>query len=124
MNLIFCEQWDMHQNHTLNQYDDWHGKFRPCIPEALSYLYEELSMGEGRNRKITYNQSHSQQQIKLVSTDHCGAQGWWRKMISYWLQSSKQGYQEIHMANAKVEDIFSKLNGSKYFTTLDLRAGY
>ena len=24
----------------------------------------------------------------------------------------------------KVEDIFSKLNGSKYFTTLDLRAGY
>ena len=24
----------------------------------------------------------------------------------------------------KVEDIFSKLNGSKYFTTLDLRKGY
>ena len=24
----------------------------------------------------------------------------------------------------KVEDMFSKLNGSKYFTTLDLRAGY
>ena len=24
----------------------------------------------------------------------------------------------------KVEDIFSKLNGAKYFTTLDLRAGY
>ena len=24
----------------------------------------------------------------------------------------------------KVEDIFSKLNGAKYFSTLDLRAGY
>ena len=24
----------------------------------------------------------------------------------------------------KVEDIFSKLNGATYFTTLDLRAGY
>ena len=24
----------------------------------------------------------------------------------------------------KVEDIFSQLNGSKYFSTLDLRAGY
>ena len=24
----------------------------------------------------------------------------------------------------EVEDIFSKLNGAKYFTTLDLRAGY
>ena len=24
----------------------------------------------------------------------------------------------------KVEEIFSKLNGAKYFTTLDLRAGY
>ena len=25
---------------------------------------------------------------------------------------------------SKVKDIFSKLNGAKYFTTLDLRAGY
>ena len=25
---------------------------------------------------------------------------------------------------SKVEDIFSKLNGAKYFSTLDLRAGY
>ena len=24
----------------------------------------------------------------------------------------------------KIEDIFSKLNGAKYFSTLDLRAGY
>ena len=28
------------------------------------------------------------------------------------------------MAHAKVEDIISKLNGVKYFSTLDLRAGY
>ena len=30
---------------TLNQYDDWHGKFWPCIPEALSYHYEEIING-------------------------------------------------------------------------------
>ena len=35
-------------------------------------------------------------------------------MISYQLHSSKQGYQEIHLAHAKSKDIFSKLNGSKY----------
>ena len=28
------------------------------------------------------------------------------------------------MAHAKVKDIFSKLNGTMYFSTLDLRAGY
>ena len=28
------------------------------------------------------------------------------------------------MAMPKVEDIFSKLNGAKCFSTLDLRAGY
>ena len=40
------------------------------------------------------------------------------------LQSSQQSNKKIHMAHAKGEDIFSKLNGATYFTTLDLRAGY
>ena len=37
---------------------------------------------------------------------------------------TQQGNQKIHMAHAKGEDIFSKLNGATYFTTLDLSAGY
>ena len=44
-------------------------------PVSLSYYYEELSVGERRNRKITCSQGHLQQQIKLVSTNHCSTQG-------------------------------------------------
>ena len=122
--ISICEGWDMHWNHTLNQYDDQHGKFWPCIPEALSYCYEESSMGERRNRKTACSQGHLQQQIKLVSSDHHSTQQWWRKIISYWLQSSKKVTRNFTWPMPKVEDIFSKLNGSKYFTTFDLKAGY
>ena len=45
-------------------------------------------------------------------------------MISYQLQSCKQSHQEIHLAHTKSQRHNSKLKGSKYFTTLDLRGGY
>ena len=44
-------------------------------------------------------------------------------MSGHWLPCTQQSHQEIHLAYAKVEDIFSKLNGAKYFSTLDLWAG-
>ena len=45
-------------------------------------------------------------------------------MLGNRLQSPQQGHQKIHMAMPKVEDIFSKLNGATYFSTLDLQVGY
>ena len=45
-------------------------------------------------------------------------------MSSHILQGPLQSYQKIHMAHAQSRDIFSKLNGGTYFTTLDFHAGY
>ena len=47
-----------------------------------------------------------------------------RKAISHQLPSFKQSHQKSLGLCPKVKDIFSKLNGAKYFSTLDLRAGY
>ena len=120
--ITICEGWDILRNHTPNQYDDRHGKFRPCISKTLSHHYEKLPMGKGRNRKITRSKSHLQQQIKLVNTNYCSTKRWWRKAISYWLQSFKQGYKEVHLAHAKGRRHI--LETEWYFTLLDLRAGY
>ena len=45
-------------------------------------------------------------------------------MISHQLQSINKVTRKFTCPMPKVEDIFSKLNGAKYFSTLDLRAGY
>ena len=50
-----------------------------------------------------------------------GDRGKWL-VIDY--QALNRGYQEVYLDYAKSEDIFSKLNGPKYFSTLDLRASY
>ena len=81
-------------------------------------------MGERWNLETPYCQGNLQQQIQLVSANYCSSQGWWRKVISHRLLCTEQSHQEIHLVHAKIEDIFSKLNGVKYFSTLDLQAGY
>ena len=43
-------------------------------------------------------------------------------VINY--RALKKVTRKFNWSMPKVEDIFSKLNGAKYFSTLDLRAGY
>ena len=45
-------------------------------------------------------------------------------MISLQLQSIKQGYLELQLANDKSRGYLFQAEWSKYFSTLDLRAGY
>ena len=45
-------------------------------------------------------------------------------MSSHQLLHTQQSHQEFIWPMPQVEDIFSKLNGAKYFSTLDLWAGY
>ena len=56
--------------------------------------------------------------IKLVSTHHSCPQRRWRKM------TLNKVTRKFIWPMPKVEDIFSKLNGTNYFLTLDLWAGY
>ena len=45
-------------------------------------------------------------------------------MISINYRALNKVTRKLTWPMPKVEDIFFKLNGSEYFTTLDLRAGY
>ena len=46
------------------------------------------------------------------------------EMPHHWLRSPEQSHLEFHLAHARVKDIFSKLNGAQYFSTLILWADY
>ena len=61
--------------------------------------------------------------IQLVSTHHSDTRGRWRKMSSHWLLCTQQDHQKCIWPIWKVEDIFAQLNGTKYFSTLDLQSG-
>ena len=45
-------------------------------------------------------------------------------MSSHQLLCTQQDYQKVYLAYAKIGRHFSQLNGTKYFSTLDLQAGY
>ena len=45
-------------------------------------------------------------------------------MSSNWLQGFEQSHTEILRPMPRVEDIFSKLSGAKYFSTLSLCTGH
>ena len=62
--------------------------------------------------------------IKLVSNHHSCSQGWWRKMSSLDYCTLNKVTGKFIWPMPKVKDIFSQLNGSKYFSVLDLWAGY
>ena len=78
-----------------------------------------------QNEQTPDGKSHMRKSIKLVSTHHICSQGWWREMSSHQLQCTfNQVTQKFIWSMPKVDDIFSQLNGVKYFSTLDLWAGY
>ena len=81
-------------------------------------------MGKGWNRKVTHSQSDPRKQIKLVSTNNSHTKRRWRKhlVIDYWALNKVT--KKFIWPMPKVEDIFSQLNGTRYFSTWDLRAGY
>ena len=63
--------------------------------------------------------------IQLVSTHHSCTKRRWSKMLSDWLPCTlNKVTRKFIWPMPKVEDIFSQLNGVKYFSTLDLWAGY
>ena len=81
-------------------------------------------MSKEWNKQTPWCASNLQQPFQLVSTYRCCTQGQQWKTPSHWLQSSEQSHMEIHITMPKVEDIFSKLNSAKYFSTIDLCTGY
>ena len=81
-------------------------------------------MGKRRNQEVTHSKGHLQQPVKLVSTYNCNSKGDRGKQLVINYQALNKVTRKFTWPMPKVEDIFSKLNGAKYFSTLDLRAGY
>ena len=62
--------------------------------------------------------------IQLVSTHYCGTKGNGGKHLVINNCALNKITWKFIWPLPKVEDIFSQLNGTKYFSTLDLQAGY
>ena len=95
----------------------WHRQLLTCLSTAMSHHHEALLQCKKWNKQTPWYTCNSQKLFQMVSTYHCITQGQWQKMPSHWLQGSEQSHTEICV------DI-SKLNGAKYFSTLDLCTGY
>ena len=68
--------------------------------------------------------SNLQQLFHWVSTYHCTTQGQHQKYLVIDYRALNKVRLKFVWPLQKVEDIFSKLNGAKYFFTLNLHAGY
>ena len=79
------------------------------LAEVITHCHEALWLGKKWNKQTPWCKGNPQQPFQLVSTYHCSAQGRWWKTPSYWLYGFEQGHT---------------LNGTKYFSTLNLCAGY
>ena len=100
------------------------GDSEPTSQKTIPYSKEDLPIGKGRNRKlltakvICSSRSSWSEPIIVVPKGDGGKQ----LVINY--RALNKVTRKFTWPMPKVEDILSKLNGAKYFSTLDLRAGY
>ena len=111
-------------HNTSNKNSNWHRWLRTCLAEAIPHCHEALWLGKEWNKQTPWCTSDLQQPFQLVSTYYSGNQRKWWEMPSHWSQGFEQSHMEVCVAHAKVWRDFSKLNGAKYFSTLNLWAWY
>ena len=111
-------------NYLSHQHDNRHRSFQPHLSETVPHCHEALPMGEGGNRKLLA--------VKVI----CSSRSSWSapiivvpkgdggKCLVIDYRALNKVTRKFTWPMSKVEDIFSKLKGATYFTTLDLQAGY
>ena len=113
-----------HWNHTSNRHDSRHRNLWTSITKAIPNCNKTLSMGQGWNRKTSNGKSNMGKSIQLVNTYHsCPQRRSKKHLVNVYCALNKVTRKCIWLM-PKVEDIFSQLNGAKYFSMLDLWAGY
>ena len=101
------------------------GDSEPVLQRPYPIAMKHYDWVRNEINKLLDAQVMSQQPFQLVSTYHCSTQGWWWKMPTHWLHGSEQSCTwKFVWPMSRVEDIFSKLNVAKYFSALNLHAGY
>ena len=114
----------MYWHNSSHKNANWDRWLRTCLREVIPNHHEVLLLGKKWNKWAPAWTSNSQQPFQFVSTYDCSTQERWWQMHSNWLQCFEQGHMGINVVLPRVEDIFSKLSHAKYFSTLDLCAGY
>ena len=93
----------------------------------LQFMQDETTIGTTQLTKMQIDRGDSepvsQMPFQLVSTHHCSTQGQWCKMSSHYRALNKVTWKFV-WPMPRVEDIFSKLNSAKYFSTVNLYTGY
>ena len=119
-----CTGWNKSWHNSSHKHVNWHGQFSTCLTEAITHHYEALPMGKKWNKEAPWCTSNLQHPFQLVSTYHCSVQErWWKCLVINYRALSRVTW-ELMWPMLRAEDIFSKLNGTKYFSTLDLHSGY
>ena len=101
-----------------------HKMINTGISKTIPHHYEKLPMGKRRNRKLiaakVIHSSRSSWSAPIIVVPK--GDGGKQLVISY--RALNKVTRKFTWPMPKVDDIFLKPNGAKYFTTLDLRAGY
>ena len=127
--ITVCMRWNLYWNNTPHRDVHRHMKFGTSLTEVLSNNHETLSMCKRWNRKdeieklltakVIQGCRSSWSALIIVVPKRDGRK---HLVIDYWALNKVT--RKFIWPMPKAEDIFSQLNGTKYFSTLDLRAGY
>ena len=119
-----CEGRNDHRYNATYTDVNRHGRLRSHFPETLPGCNETLPIGKRGNRQTIRSRSNQKQPLQLVGTHHHSAERRRRKCLIIDYRALNKVTRKFVWPMPKVEDIFSQLNGAKYFSTLDLRARY
>ena len=110
--------------YLIDKHVNWYRWHRSCFTEAIPHSNETLWLGQEWNQKLltakVIQSSRSSWSVSIIVVPK--GDGGKHLVINY--RALNKVTRKFTWPMPKVEDIFLKLNGATYFTTLDLRAGY
>ena len=114
----------MHRDHTIDRNDHWHWQLWTSIkkpyPIAMrNYQWVKEEIEKLLIVKVIYS-NRSSWSVPIIVVPKVDGGKW--LVIDY--RALDKGTRKFTWPMTKVEDIFSKLNCTKNFSTLDLRASY
>ena len=120
----FCTRWNLHWNNTFNRNDDRYRNLWANITKTLPNCHKILPMGKGWNRKAPYSKSDMRRWSNWSVPIIVVPKGDREKCLVIDYPALNKVMRKFIWPLHKVEDIYSQLNGTKYFSPLDLWAGY
>ena len=120
--ITICEWWNKYWHDQFDQNANWHRQLQTCLTETIPCCHKNTMMDEINKllEAMVIHSSHSgwSAPITIIPKGDGGK----HLVINY--KALNEVTQKFIWPMPKVKDIFHKLNGVKYFSTLNLQAGY